>query len=357
MKRKSAKGRRIARLRARRSFKAQLRRRSFLSRRHLERIGHSTALPLNASRKAQKVESPTRLNFEEDRNNTLEFLNQIRAIALSKNSLYVNLEDCTDITPEAAVVLAASLDRARGFIPKKINGSDPKERKPYFILRNLRFHETFGVGQGRRYKEDKSNDQYMRLERGVDDKGPYIIERIRSLLINEHNNIPTSLKNHLDASLGEALLNCSEHAYPDNIEMAWPKPPKRRWWIAGYRDTTRREVKFMVYDQGATIPGTLPQSTAVRLAEVAKKFILRQPGNDAGLVAIAVRSGRSRTMRGERGRGLGDLARLIDVAGSGELRILSRGADYTYVSDTGHKLVNYGMPFDGTLIVWRLALP
>lgn len=65
--------------------------------------------------------------------------------------------------------------------------------------------------------------------------------------------------------------------------------------------------------------------------------------------------GRSSTEESNRGKGLMDLARLIDATKSGAMTIHSRRGSYTYSPDTdGYK--NTDGFVEGTLIEWQLPL-
>lgn len=60
-------------------------------------------------------------------------------------------------------------------------------------------------------------------------------------------------------------------------------------------------------------------------------------------------------MMSHRGKGLLDLAKLIDQVGDGEMRIHSRNGSLVY-TPRGSTTQNHGGFVEGTLIEWRLPL-
>ena len=97
----------------------------------------------------------------------------------------------------------------------------------------------------------------------------------------------------------EAMDNCAAHAYPENHEFRYPTE-QQRWWMSG-SVANGRELEVIFFDQGATIPGTLPNSGK---AEVARHWLRRtlnligmEAADDSQRIQAAMEVGRSTLKR------------------------------------------------------------
>ena len=70
--------------------------------------------------------------------------------------------------------------------------------------------------------------------------------------------IDSALTHAIYTGLIEAMDNCATHAYPEDHEFRYPTE-QGRWWMSG-SVANDRELEVIFFDQGATIPGTLPHS-------------------------------------------------------------------------------------------------
>lgn len=183
-------------------------------------------------------------------------------------------------------------------------------------------------------------------------------------------NIPAY--NLVSAALTEAMLNAVQHAYEDPEDLAYPSSDSHRWWVAGYRDPRSKEVALMFYDQGVTIPASLPKNwrEAARsvLARAGNVVSISDNSTDGEMIAAGMEVGRSSTKKRNRGWGLSEMRTLVGgpppsrmpttavpKLGAGSMRILSRRGDYLYSSESGEAYRTLPDPFTGTLIIWKLA--
>ena len=152
------------------------------------------------------------------------------------------------------------------------------------------------------------------------------------------------------AAIAEALANVS-HAYP-NWYKSWPYRASKQWWASGFWDATRNAVGLQLYDQGASIPATLPKQTYwPRLLKG-----LDREATPSGLIAAAMEYGRTSTGQQGRGKGLAEMANWIEMTGSGFLRILSGGGEVTYRPGRKITRLNHDAPFFGTLVQWEVSV-
>ena len=170
--------------------------------------------------------------------------------------------------------------------------------------------------------------------------------------------IDSALSQAIYVGLIEAMDNCASHAYPEKHGFRYPTE-QQRWWLSG-SVANGRELEVMFFDQGATIPGTLPNSGK---AEVVRRWLKRrlnlvgmEDADDGQRIQAAMEVGRSTLRDQGRGHGLIQMRELVGLAASGSLRILSRRGRYIYSTDTGETVDTLDRSIGGTLVHWRFRL-
>ena len=183
------------------------------------------------------------------------------------------------------------------------------------------------------------------------------IGEVRAELLRDDLKMPPFVGRTIFRALGEAMTNVNHHAY---FRKSFLNPKaaeglRGRWWLFGSLDVKRNIFTLVFYDCGVGIPKTLPRKYSV---ELIREYLSLLPGfnpDDGQMISAAMALGRTRTELDNRGKGLLDLARLIDQVGAGQMQIFSRHGTYTYTGlGSAHK---NGQGFvEGTLIEWRLPL-
>lgn len=333
-----------------------------------------TPLPSTYNTGWHILRSPSYLNFENKYDVTSNFIEKIRRFVLRKNlSVFVDMNSCLDIEPDVALVLAAEIQRARALYPDSINGRNPRRRRPMRLLRCLGFHELLGF-EHRPLISDQQNEsvEYIQMRSGASGQTNSFPEIINKVIGGPATLSGKPAYNSISRALSEALHNAVQHAYEDITAIQYPIADDFRWWLAGYRDPNNREIAFIFYDQGMTIPESLPKKWG-EAARAAAQTVIRTLGLsqsssiDGTMLAAAMEIGRTSTKQKGRGWGLSEMRALvggpsaqnnsvqgITGSGKGSLRILSRDGAYLYNHDTGEKLHALSTTFYGTLIVWRL---
>lgn len=158
-------------------------------------------------------------------------------------------------------------------------------------------------------------------------------------------------------ALSEAMTNVNHHAYHRKV-FASPKTALRtrgRWWMMATLDTPKNVFKLVFYDAGVGIPNTLPRKYNLELIRQALQLLPGFRPDDGQMIAAAMELGRTRTALDNRGKGLLDLAKLIDIIGVGKMKIFSKHGAYLYRA--AGNAVNNSVGFvEGTLIEWELPL-
>jgi hypothetical protein len=156
--------------------------------------------------------------------------------------------------------------------------------------------------------------------------------------------------------LGEAMINVVHHAYPATHLHDFPV--RKRWWMTGAIDQENQRLSAIIFDQGVSIPGHLPRSgirEKVRAHMLKVHSYLPWQGDkvdDGEQIEAAIEVSRSSTGEPGRGQGLSQVINLIENAGGGRVRILSRRGEYIYEKGAKPIVRNLVTPIGGTLIEW-----
>mgnify|MGYP004527112629 FL=1 len=299
--------------------------------------------------KITPIDVPAILCFDKNLCETLDFFNEIRKVGDNNKRLFIEMRYLKDISPEAALVLVAELDRRCILSGKRIGvqSFNKWEIKIKTIFRDIGMYEFLHIELSRKQKlsnihDDSNNIKFLKFRAGVDiDYGRKveIIDDIKKLINNyEELNGRKTLK----VGLTEAILNTHHHAYPsDFIENSIFKKPK--WWVSACFDSNNNNMKLIVYDQGKTIPGTL---------DLKKYVVLNE--SDSEKLKTAVETSESSTKLANRGKGLKSIKQYAKNANNGELVIISKKGYYKYIKNTDTiKTFNMRLALEGTLISWN----
>lgn len=296
----------------------------------------------------------------------IKFVVNSRKKGLRRIGGYVDFTKIEKIGTSAALILTAEYDRVATIlkqVPPTINLHLWNEGV-FKILFEIGFFEFVGLQKevSERYITD-GKVKTVKIMSGVNANGiSSIYDAIVNLskYIDDDDPISDEVKLLLTNALSEAMINVSKHAYPDDYNF--PIRHVSKWWATGSANCETRELRVVIFDQGASIPVTYPRKT---LSQSARDFLLsalRRDSsfdfeNDGAYIECAMMPGKSQTNQVNRGLGLPEMKDLIDVCGNGSLKIFSRGGECTYRS--GHGMVRLSRPssIGGTLIEWTLKFP
>lgn len=173
---------------------------------------------------------------------------------------------------------------------------------------------------------------------------------------------------HLNVGIEEAMLNCANHAYhyprfaKGNKIIVTESDP--RWWMFTQEKDKQLSVAFC--DLGIGIPTSLRQADTDDgdpgdgwKSPIIKEFLtaIGFLESDARLIQAAFELGRSKTYQSNRGKGLGDIKRVVKESGEGKLSIYSGKGYYRYEPLNDREIVeNYHDSVPGTLILWTIPI-
>ncbi len=279
---------------------------------------------------------------------------------------YVDFSKITMLGTGAAVVLTALFDRLRrksGRVPPTINLHE-WSNAAFTVLFELGFFEIVGHTSVNETFRDSSNGDVrtMAMISGTNsDELRYASESILQLskFIDDDAPLPSNVQKALNSALGEAMTNVANHAYPDDCPDQSSKI--NRWWISASANRSRRSLTVVVYDQGATIPWTLPKrswASTFSPSRLVSNVVSDHPFPlDSDYIEYALGEGSTQTERPERGQGLPQMRDLVRICGGGSLTILSRGGKCCYRPGVAVQLESLPVPLEGTLIEWEMHLP
>jgi hypothetical protein len=276
----------------------------------------------------------------------------------------VNLDYVESISTSASLVLTAELSRWDDHIANRLRASDTTKWHPE-VLRQLIDVGFFNIFPGcKELTEDMTTGnesslrvvQYIKGSSGEVEKHRVLKKSIADLVPG--NNIP---KWHFMATgISEAITNVGHHAYPEYSNV---HDDDKNWYMGGSYDKSTNEMRIVFYDQGVSIPKSLPNS---KIKEKALDALKKLTGSrtmsglhDEALLQAAVQIDRTRTEANDRGKGLADLLNYIEQSKSGYISILSRKALYKFTYKDGSRSVKterFRNPIEGTLIIWKVNL-
>jgi len=279
---------------------------------------------------------------------------------------YNDFSTINKISPAAALVLAAEFDRWRIQANTKLFTVNERFWKPEVlsVLYALGFHELLDMRPPGPHAAEIGTLRILRFSSGDQAEGEYAgtLQDSLAILLPE-DDAERLLYIEPYAGIFEAILNSRSWAYPENFD--WEHEPVRRWWITGAVDSSKRQVTVVAYDQGISIPVSLPrwkhygrfQQTMQRIASrygLAAPF--GDPSYDGTAIRLAMDIARTATDMKQHGKGLHTMREVAERATHGRLRILSRAGEYVW--ETGRKPLarNHPLSIGGTLIEWQLQL-
>ncbi len=288
---------------------------------------------------------------------------------------YVDFGQIQQFSAAPAVILAAIYDRAKtatGCVPPAINFTSWSS-EAFQTLYEIGFFEIIGHGPVDRVQKvyiEKRDTSYQvskiltgKNADGLEEASDIISELLGYLSVEPR--LAEVLLTEVNSAVSEAMINVARHAYPQEFEDSSPLLCLKKWWMSAKADIQSNTLTIVVYDQGATIPGTLPERGGVQavLIDALKPYIpnieqrAKQGAVDHEYINFSMREGKTQTKDPQRGLGLPQMRDLIDQCPDGTLTIMSRRGLYKYAKNVTEHKRKLEVALEGTLIEWELTLP
>ena len=340
---------------------------------------------------------PSELCLHNNKIETLKFLSELRErlaiklkdglpekrVWLRKNpqegrlpriGVYSDYSKIDRISTSAAVILASEYDRAgriMGSVPPAIDIHKWSEGA-FTTLFELGFFDLIGhTGKQRERYESitRGNTLTLRMRSGENGNQLEPVSDAVVELVGFINNGSEAIAEQLiplNTAIGEAMINVRRHAYQEPFEPRQAYVP--RWWFTASADRASRRITAVLYDQGATIPVTLPKHknwfdwivnalAGEARCEPGTERRLQNLLSDDEAIRYAMREGTTQTDEPGRGKGLPQMLKLIGSYGAGDLMVMSRNGLFKFGSDAGtyQELLPYSI--GGTLVEWEIEVP
>jgi hypothetical protein len=279
---------------------------------------------------------------------------------------YFDFGTIEHITPTAALVIAALFDRRKAITRSKNVTVNEHEWSPEVlsVLRMLGFHELLEMSPQYSAPITASNLRILKFVSGEKVEGRelgQLQDQLLAFLPEDEREFLLYAEPY--AGMLEAALNSHMWAY--RADHVWDHPMVPRWWMTGAIDTANKTVTVAVYDQGISIPGSLPhwehwnklQRWVLRLGAFSGVTApLGDPVYDSAAIRLAMAISRTSSGLPQHGKGLHTMLEVVERAKSGRLRILSRNGEY--IKATGHKAFSRNLRhgLEGTLVEWQIQL-
>ncbi|EKN6225364.1 TPA: hypothetical protein ACPY5Y_004242 [Yersinia enterocolitica] len=308
---------------------------------------------------------PTVMNFSNNYHRTMQAIQTIRHLTGRKifnNQCYrlcfVDFSKIQYISASAALVLTAELSKWDDSVRQRIRPKVKTWNKNILSqFDELGFFDLFKNKDSFELEKEKEPSsikfvKYMKGHLHDDEKTQHLKKEIKRLVGTDLGKWT-----FLYSGLSEAITNVVHHAYPDNKGY---KEEDKKWYLTASYDSENKIIKVVFYDQGITIPGSLPSSKLhEKILSYLSKLPLAERKRDEQLLKASVEIKRSSTGEEDRGKGLQDLLEFIKQRGEGYLSIMSGKGLYKYskhYNKSDIKSVSFTLPVCGTLIVWSTKL-
>jgi hypothetical protein len=260
---------------------------------------------------------------------------------------YQDFKSLTEISAGAALLLAAEYDRARAFGGLQVAAIDVEGWNPrvYATFSMLGFFDLFKLPQDS--TEDIIDGFHIEpLTSGIAANSQPALDRIVDLFERAGGNNATRVA--LSGAIVDALENVKQHAYPQDHFVGIRHVPN--WWFTGASNEQHRFVTLAVYDQGITIPVSLPRRFGMdRVVSAFRSwfnlpFDPINPQQDGAALEAAMRLSATSTAEHFRGKGLAKIKDAVQRCG-GQLRIVSRNGEYIFTAGSAQtKTHPVGLP-------------
>jgi len=287
---------------------------------------------------------------------TVEFIREFwRIVASRRARVRLVFESTKVIQPSALLLLLAYLHRARLLYGvHHVTGTYPKSSRIENAMIDTGFLKLLGV----KVRKERVAPTQPRIKL-IPFMSDVVLDQsasksLREALMGDEVQINIAAKKKLHRVISEAMLNVVQHAYPAQFQT--DNVVRGRWWLAGKIDFNKDELLVMFCDLGIGIPKTLPKLYTWEKIREALSLLPGINPSDGQMIQAAMAIGRSQTGETNRGKGLNDLRRLVELHPTGELRIYSRAGLYVYRGDGRETVTNGSDKIGGTLIKWSLPL-
>ncbi|WP_048985871.1 hypothetical protein [Burkholderia cenocepacia] len=286
------------------------------------------------------------LILEPFRTQLLGGLKLLRRCVKHNRSLRIVFDRTEKVFSDGMLLLVAELRRLLRYSEgrAKVTCTVPKNDKVAQVAKQVGLLDMLGVECN---VEPRDNDVVpWRHAYGSGAEG----QRFDDVLADYDGEITPALSSALYRGVSEAMTNVVNHAYVSPRLDGLDVKMKNDWWMFS---SERDGVLSVVFcDLGAGIPGTLPGSRP----ELWRRITFRSNCRDGRVIKYAVSDSVSRTKKGHRGKGLGQIVKVIETVPGASVMVYSNRGIYRRTAEGEVKVFELDDSMLGTLINWQIPL-
>lgn len=263
----------------------------------------------------------------------LSYLEQIRLQMLNRNQVFLDKTQITKLTPDALMILVASLNDewfTRGI---RFKGNSPKDEKLKELFLQSGFFEHV------RSLIPKVKSRNLMLHRISRRKvKPSLVKEVCLIGVNH-----TFGNQNIFEPLYEMIIECMSNT---NFHAGLEKQGKYEWWLYVYENPANKVTSYSFLDLGVGIFESIPVRDYVKFTQFIKL------SSNVDLVDDLVNGKiKSRTLATNRGKGIPQIYRHSKHKNIKNFKIISNNVFADFDTANYHKLKNQ---FRGTFLYWEL---
>lgn len=308
--------------------------------------------PFNGSKLKQvRIIAPVvfRLSLEKERSALLSMITEIRLCVIKNKRVLIDFSKTKIMVADGALIFYAEILRIIDNFPNaygRLTCTIPSENRIRETLHQIGLLKILNPRCSATSKrEDVIN---WRAAHGRMADG----ESYDKILGHYEGKITGALDDGLYNGVTEAMTNSTQHAYiaprKDDVKIA---DDYKSWWMFSQEKDEMLSVVFC--DLGAGIPGTLP-ITRPKFWE-GLKIMFGGTLKDSSVIVEAIKLGRTRTMKPNRGFGLPEMVDIIKGFEGSQIIIHSNYGCYINKSEK-EEHHDFDSSIMGTLIFWQVPV-
>lgn len=285
---------------------------------------------------------------------------KIRKIKASINSaktssVTLDFSETEELHSCGTLLLVSELERIleTPSLGAKLKATYPENKVVEQLFQHIGLLEKLGLPPRVKHIDSSTVTPWLYVS-GTEGDLDAIAEKLPTILTEGEN---MELKLALLSGMAEAIANSSEHAYSKNIatEEALDDSTKSKWWL--FARQIDDDAVIAICDLGVGIPATIEKNWNKEFLNFIKTRI-GMKREDHRLIQLALKLGETSTDDSHRGKGLGDILKVVKEYRIGSLGIYSNKGIYTVTNDDRHD--DYSGDDDhsifGTIIQWKVPL-
>jgi len=285
----------------------------------------------------------------EDRKLFLSFLKELRSAAYKGGKVTINFKHTNKISSEGGLLFKAELFRLKKIFNYKTSFRclPPIRNKIQQVLKKVGVYDDLNYASSTEPTRDDVVHWCYAHGNSIDG------EKYEPILGGYDGIIAESILKGLFSALSEAMSNSIDHAYKFGIrdDGLKYKDDSHDWWMFSQEYNGSLNVVFC--DLGVGIPETISQQRPA-LAKMMARFGVSK---DSEVIKFAAGTGKSRTKKSYRGRGLPQMVKVIKEIPDGKLAIFSNKGMLRCIDGNLRDYEYKKSSILGTLILWELPLP